>query len=374
MADSIRVTLMPDRVTVQPDSESVPLMIIIQNTSAIVDQYAVEIEQLPVTWYTLANTAVALFPQDREEATLLLHPPKGTATAGTYPFTVTVLSRSDPSQTTRAEGMLQIGAVVAFDMAMSPTRVAGRKGRYTLTLRNGGNAATEVALEASDPEEHCRYSFSPRLVPLDPGAKRDVKLTLKARRSSLVGPRKTFDFRVRGSPSMGEAMTAAGQLIHTPRFRTWRPIRRLVLLTAVIVVLLSGWLALGGTSGAPGLTAGWEGVAKPLLCGHLNVWCHAAPWPKAPATLPALPPGVPTQCGRPPGGRAVFVRAFKDFHDRAHSVVGDPVINESTCNGVATQITTEGMLIYNHTNGEAFLVRNDRIVWEYAQGKLVQVR
>src|SRR5207302_5886112 len=128
MADSIRVTLTPDRMTVQPDSEPLESMITIQNAGATVDQYAVELDQLPTTWYTLSNTSVALFPQDKEEAKLLIHPTKGGGTkAGTYPFTVTVLSRADPTQTTRAEGTLLIGAVAAFDMAMSPTKVTGRK-------------------------------------------------------------------------------------------------------------------------------------------------------------------------------------------------------------------------------------------------------
>ena len=63
-----------------------------------------------------------------------------TAKALGLTFPDTVLSRADPSQSSRAEGSLQVGAVAAFELDMSPRKVIGRRGRYNLSLRNGGNA------------------------------------------------------------------------------------------------------------------------------------------------------------------------------------------------------------------------------------------
>jgi hypothetical protein len=378
MADSIRVTLMPDRLTVQPDGDPVESMITIQNTGAIVDQYAVELDQLPTTWYTLSNTAVALFPQDKEEAKLLIHPPKGTAKAGAYPFTATVLSRADPAQTTRVEGIVQVGAVAAFDMAMSPTRVTGRKGRYTLNLRNGGNTDVEVALEAIDTEENCRYGFRHKMVHLGPGAKQQVELTVKARRSSLVGAKKTFDFQVKGSPSKGEVKQVGGQFSHKPLFRTWHPVRRLAALVVLILALVATLAALGGPAGASSRESGWKNRAQSFLCGHLRVGCSSAATPGPAGGAQAnttISRTIPTPVGQAPaGGTPTFVFAFKEFHDHAGTLVGQPLINESTNNGIATQVTTNGMLIYDHASGHSILIRNDQTVWEYFNNVTQQVR
>lgn len=377
MADAIRVTLTPDRVTVQPDGEPAELMITIQNTGATVDQYAVELDQLPNTWYSLSNTAVALFPQDKEEARLLIQPPKGSSKAGTYPFTVTVLSRADPSQSTRVEGTLQIGAVAAFDMAMSPTRVSGRKGRYALTLRNGGNADTEVALEAIDTEENCRYRFQHNNVHLAPGAKQQVGLTVKARRSSLVGTKKTFDFQVKGTPSKGDPKQMQAQLIHKPWFRTWQPVRRLGALIVIVAAVLVA-LAVIGPSGMSTKGTNLKSSVQTFVCGHAKVWCNGA----ATATpaggagpVPTINPSIPTPVGAAPAtGTPMYVFAFKDFHDHAPTLVGQPLINESTNNGIATQLTSNGMLLYDHKSGYSFLVRNDQTVWEYFNKITQQVR
>src|SRR6185312_1705805 len=127
MADSIKVSLNPDRIVVNQGGATVDCEVTIQNVGTTVDQYAVELDQLPSTWYSLSNVAVALFPQDKETATLSNHPPQGSVTkAGTYPFTVTALSRADPSQTSRAEGVLQVGAVTSFEVQITPSKMTGR--------------------------------------------------------------------------------------------------------------------------------------------------------------------------------------------------------------------------------------------------------
>lgn len=364
MADSIRVTLTPDKLIVQPDGTPVESVITIQNTGAAVDQYAVELDQLPTTWYSLANTSVALFPQDKEDAKLVLHPPKGgTAKAGTYPFTVTVLSRADPSVTTRVEGSLQIGSVSSFELSITPSKVVGRKGRYTITMRNGGNADLEVELEGTDGDGDCRYGFEPKQVSVEAGAKATAQLDVRARRFSLVGARKQFDIQVRATPRTGSAKTVNAQFMHTPMFRTWRPIRRVIILLVLLLVIIGALAAVGGMNGLHNRAQDLNSAT----CSHLSLFCSGSAAP-----MSSQPP--PTPVGAQQHGAATFVDQFRAFHLAAPKLVGQPLENENTMSQIATQLTTNGLLLFDHKSGHAFLVGHDATVWEFHNNRLQQVR
>ena len=355
MAEAIRISLNPDRLVVNQDGAPVESEVIIQNVGTTVDQYAVELDQLPGTWYTLSNVSVALFPQDRESAKLAIHPPPGSATkAGTYPFSVTAVSRADPSQSSRAEGVLQVGAVASFDVQISPAKMSGRRGRFALVLKNGGNADIEVELEAEDSEDGCRFSFSPKQAQVAAGQKATVGLTVRPRRSSIAGPRKYFDFRVKASPTTGPSKSVSAQLIHKPLFLTWRPIRRLIYLLVLLGLIGGGYYAARANN---------LSLSRPNTCSQLKLFC----------TNNQNQP-LPTPVGQMAGGKAAFIGAFKDFHLHDRTLVGDPLEPESTSGRVATQITTTGMLLFDRRDGIAYLIRHDSTVFEYRSGITQQVR
>ena len=170
--------------------------VVIQNMGTTVDQYAVELDQLPSTWYSLSNVAVALFPQDKEVAKLTIHPPPGNATkAGTYPFSVTALSRADPSQSSRAEGVLQVGAVTSFEMQITPAKMTARRGKYTLNLKNGGNADIQAELTAEDSRTPAASSSSRRTC-ISPPVRR-LRCVLESSRAAPMWrePESTSTFR-----------------------------------------------------------------------------------------------------------------------------------------------------------------------------------
>jgi hypothetical protein len=374
MAEAIRVTLSPDRLVVQPDGDPVETTITIQNNGASVDQYAVELDQLPTTWYTLSNTSVALFPQDKEEAKLIIHPPKGAAAkAGNYPFSVTALSRADSTQATRVDGMVQIGSVGAFDFALAPPKLVGRRGKYMLHLNNGGNADVNVDLTATDPGDKCRFTFSPQKVTLVAGLRSSVPVVVRPKRNWLVGPRKNFDFTVRAAPNNGPVKTANGVLVHKPMFRTLRPLRNLILLLILLILIAVGIRALNGSGGLH--TATWKNNAATFSCKHINVWCNAV------ATPTALPTPIPTPLPKPhakpkpkPVKRYPFVGAFKDFYTLAPTVIGKGLEFERTNSRVATQRTTTGVLLFDRKDGHTFLVTTDGNIWLYFKGKVQEVR
>lgn len=347
MADAIRVNMVPDTLEVLPDGDPVEVVVTIQNTGMAVDQYAVELDGLPTTWYSLSSASVALFPQDREESKLVIHPPKGKGNgvkAGTYPFTVTVLSRADSSQTTRAEGTLQIGAVAAFELDMSPKKVIGRKGRYTVTMRNGGNADLDVALDATDAEDACRFRFKPQELQLSAGQQAKAQVTVRPRRSGWVGVKKAFDFQLKATPSRGDVKTMQGQLVHTPRLRTWKPIRRLAQLFIAVAVLFLAFVT-PGTARQPAQQL-WHRIDT-ATCQRLSLFC------------PAI---AHTAHGR-------YVTAFKRFHQHDPRRIGAPLENEHGGNGgFTTQRTTNGLLVYDPQDGHSFFIPNGTQVYEYDHG------
>jgi len=356
MAEAIRISLNPDRLVAKQDGTPVESEIIIQNLGSTVDQYAVELDQLPSTWYSLSNVSVALFPQDKETAKLIIHPPQGSGTkAGTYPFTVTALSRADPSQSSRADGVLQVGSVASFEAQINPTKLTGRRGKYALTLKNGGNADIEVELSAEDAEDGCGFRFSPKVAHIAAGQKATVDLKVRPRRSSIAGPRKYFDFQVKAAPNTGPAKTVTAQLIHKPFFLTWRPLRRLIFFFIVLAAIVGGYLY---------VESNHLSLAKSSICNNSKL-----PFCSNNNTAP-----IPTPVGQVGGGKPRFIGAFNDFHQHYRTLVGDPVENESTYKGVATQFTSTGMLIYDHHDGTSFLVRHDSTVYEFRNGVSVQVR
>jgi hypothetical protein len=374
MAEAIRVTLSPDRLVVQPDGDPVETTITIQNNGAGVDQYAVELDQLPTTWYTLSNTSVALFPQDKEEAKLIIHPPKGAAAkAGNYPFSVTALSRADSTQATRVDGMVQIGSVGAFDVAMAPTKLVGRRGKYMLHLNNGGNADVNVDLSATDPGDKCRFAFSPQKVTLVSGLRSTVPVVVSPKRNWLVGPRKNFDFTVRAAPSNGPVKSVNGVLVHKPMFRTLRPLRNLILLLVLLVLIAIGIRAVNGSGGVH--TAAWKSNTVTYTCKHFKVWCNQVVTPTAiPTPSPVATPKPHIKPKPKPIKTYPFIGAFKDFDKLAPTLVGKGLELESTNSRVASQRTTTGMLLFDRKDGHTFLVRNDNTIWLYFKGKIREVR
>jgi hypothetical protein len=353
MSDSIRVSLTPDSLKTMPAGDAVEAVVTIQNVGTSVDQYAVELDGLPTTWYNLSNESVALFPQDKEEAKIVIKPPKGNGVkAGSYPFTVTVLSRADATETSRVEGTLEIGAIAAFDLDMSPKKVIGRKGNYNITMRNGGNADLDVELEAIDAEEACRYTFNPPSPHLTAGQKVVTRLTVKPRRSSCVGQKRNYDFQIKVKPSQGDVKQLQAQLMHTPRFRTWKPIRRLVYLIILVAVIAAVVSTFSGAAGANTQAMQLRDSAARLACTRFHVFCGIA--------------GTGSSAGSAMGSaeHGGYRGEFLGFHQTRPKLIGQPLENEhKDSQGFTVQRTTNGLLVFDPLDVRAFFVTRGEEMW-----------
>lgn len=273
MTKPMQVTVQPTTFQVRPDGTPVPVRVQIQNTGANVDQFQIEVNDLDAEWYTAPAGALPLFPQERGMLDLQVHPPKGATRAGSYPFSITVSSRADPSVTMQVPLTLTVPKVTALDVDMSPRKVIGRVGRYRLLVRNLGNADVALEFDATDPEEECNYTFRPEDLEIGPGERATVQLQVKARRSGLVGERKQYDFQVKVKSGADQPKLVQGQLVHTPRLRTRRPIVRLVTLVLLISVLGVGYLSVGSIGVLRSRVRPWQDAGQKLLCSRMNVLC-----------------------------------------------------------------------------------------------------
>ncbi|MGH2387286.1 MAG: hypothetical protein ACRDIE_03715, partial [Chloroflexota bacterium] len=235
MAAAIKITLTPATLETRPTSP-VDLVVTIHNTGAAVEQYEIKLDGLPREWYTLPAGITGLFPNDREDVKITILPQQeAKMEAGLHPFTVTVSGRANPHDKDEAEGTLKVGAIPSLDVQLRPSRVTGRKARFGVVLYNTGNAPVDVDLEAHDSEAGCDFDVKPLMMNVRPGQRTTVHIAARPLHPRLVGMEHSFDFRVAVKPSLGPPIPLGGVFIYKPRFRTLRPLYRLITLAVLIL-------------------------------------------------------------------------------------------------------------------------------------------
>ena len=389
MSDRIRVSLQPRKVEMEPDSEPREVVLAVQNVADYVDQFSVELEGLGPGWYTLPVNSVSLFPQDRDEVRIKIHPRKEEgARAGVYPFRVRVTSRSQPTESTVAEGELSMRAYAVFAAEIAPpTRVAcRRKADFKVRVINRGNVDIALTPKAVDREEACRFDYQPlplKVRACTPPPTLDLRLTARPQRSFWVGPAKTYDFTLTLTPegAKGEAKTLTAQVVHRPLLPSWRPVihwaRRLVILVILLAASLFGWRAveLEGGFGALPTTAGrWVGQARVGLQDLLGIprdqlaGTPVAPGKPAGAAGPA--PSLPS--GAAASAATAMADVFGAIFKAEPQLVGEPVEpSRQDKDGNVTQTTKGGVLLYWKQFDRVYLFSNVKgAVYEFRGGRL----
>ena len=278
MSDKIGVTLSSTALEVNA-GDSVEFTATIHNRSQIVDQFTIGLEGVDPTWYELSVASVSLFPGDKDEVKITIHPPKTAETkAGSYPFTVKAVSGADPQEFTAAEASLEVHTFAELSVEMSPTRVVGQSGTYVITLNNQGNADITRNFEASDPEEGLSYTFNPREITVPAGGSATVQLSARLKKKPKVEGEgeKEYPFQVVIKPTEAdkfspEAKTLNGQLVYEykarakPKIPWW-----LIAVIAVVAAVIIGLLLLRGCAVSPPkiLSFGYE----PADHGYTLLW------------------------------------------------------------------------------------------------------
>jgi uncharacterized membrane protein len=291
MANTLNVDIQPTSLTVTSNAVPTQFMLTVHNGTTVVDQFKTAIEGLEDEWYTVPSAPVSLFPGAREIIRLPIHPAEN-GKAGDYPFRVIVTSTADAGLRSDVEAVVRISANNQFDFDMTPKKVIGRKGRYTLMIRNTGNADLSATLEATDDEERCRYTFDVEDVMLEPGRRQSIRLTVRPQRSGWVGQRLELPFQVTAKPAQGQPKMIQGRIVHTPRLRTWKPVFTVFKFWLVVGLISAFVISQGGISGVQHKAPGWKANVTKATCDRMSLFCPS------PTVVPSIKK-VPTHKSLP---------------------------------------------------------------------------
>jgi hypothetical protein len=308
VSDRIGVILSLNALEVNA-GDSVEFTATIYNRSQIVDQFTTEIEGLDPAWYDLSVTSVSLFPGDKDEVRITIHPPKTAETkAGSYRFTVKAVSGADPEEFTGAEASVLVRTFAELSVEMSPTRVVGQSGTYVITLNNQGNADVIQSFEASDAEEALNYNFKPEEVTVPAGGSATVELYARLKKKPKVEGEREYPFQVVVKPGGAdrfspEAKTINGQLVYERKARPKPKMPRwLIAVIAAVAAVIIGILLFRSCAISPpsiiefaykqaeeGYTLFWlvEGASEGNVNGEAiaEEWLGKGSMPVYPSTL-----------------------------------------------------------------------------------------
>jgi hypothetical protein len=216
----------------------------VRNQGTIVDQYRVTVEGLDAAWWDVVPAAVSLFPGDEATVTLNLHPPAG-ALAGDHPWQLRAASVDDPARAASCPGTLTVGVAGGLLLALNPSLVTGRSGRYAVQLTNKANSEVRLTLAGVDAEEGLEYSFEPPVLSVPAYGSSEAGLVVRPRSRPWSGAVRSFPFTVRALPEEAEepAAEADGELQYKPLLgQVAIPTGRWRLLALLIPVFALAWL------------------------------------------------------------------------------------------------------------------------------------
>ncbi|HEX8967413.1 MAG TPA: hypothetical protein VF937_06010 [Chloroflexota bacterium] len=357
---ALTVELSPPRVEMEPGGTPVEIIATLQNVSNIVEQYAIEVTGLDSDWFTAPVTSVSLFPQDRDQVRISLHPPRRPGLrAGTYPFRVVARALSGTAQQS-AGGTLDVRGVAIYRIVdLVPRRLTARgKGSYRLEIANTGAADIRVGFEGSDPEGQCTYGFPKQSeAVVAAGARSEFPVVVKPRKRPWIGPEQSYDFTISARPldARGEPQAVSGQFTHKPLFRAlpiWGIVKWVLIALAALAIIIVLFAV-----GIPQEFGRRTQVATAQACGSLrNVPVLGAACPR-PRELPPLAADCNYQFG------------FKEFSDAEPDMVGactTNVIYDDYGNGL--QYSKKGVLFWLKESNTVYFFTGDS-VYAYVQGK-----
>src|SRR5690349_6914698 len=338
MAEPITVNLTPPDVKVAAGGEPVEIVANIRNAGTTVDQYSLEVENLDPSWYTVGAQSVSLFPGDSAPIPIRIHPPKGSTTrAGHYTFVVRARSHADPTLVGVTKGVVQVGSYSIFQAELAPKRVTGRRGKFNLSLANGGNNEIQLDLSGRDPEAALAFGFKSSAPSVAPGSKLVVPVVVHPKGMRLAGESRRYPFVIHIRPTDGEdkdAREVAGELVHKPRFRSWgKPFFAALALFAVMAFISPMGANLGLLPNPFGSwfmqIRFWDQWLHPLISRVVPPQATAVPG--SPTAIPIYSPGS----------------GFEQVHNTFPTLIGDPLQDEwNDAAGNAHQQTSQGDLIY----------------------------
>ena len=238
----IRLELDPGSVEVS-GGESIEALVTLQNTGSLVDVMTLAVVGLDAKFYELDSTEFRLFPGDEASAVLRFHPPRSSdVLSGAYTFNVTVGSRNNPDHEISTTGSLQVNPFYEFEAALSPEKITGATGTFTLSVKNQSNDSLSFTGSGSDAEGFCRYTFTPAPLTVAAGQEAEANVSVKTKRP-LKGKPKAYNLSVMVTPDKtSDLQTLRAQLDAIALIRPWHiPVLILTLIMLVVAAYSLLW-------------------------------------------------------------------------------------------------------------------------------------
>lgn len=236
--DLIGFKVMNPVVTVAPGS-AVVIQLEVQNLSERVDHFAITVEGLPVGWYTVEQKPINLLPNNRETATITIHPPLASSTTeGAHYFEVRTIAREQNIRSVAVQCAANVLPFKNFVTSLEPRRVTARN-RPEVTITNTGNTYATFTLQVRDREQAIQYEISGKQFTLGPGQSEYVGMRLKPRERPLLGGERIIPYEVIVSAGDEKLVpqTVNGELAVRARFPIW--IISVLMMMLVLCMLLS---------------------------------------------------------------------------------------------------------------------------------------
>lgn len=233
----VDVQINPSLVMVDPGSQA-SVNVEIYNQSDIVEHYRIQVQGIPVEWFTVPPNRLQLLPGNRGSLPIAFHPPRiPKSTAGTHTFSIRVSSEERGAEIGRGTGMITVKPFHQYTIDMEPKRVR-KRGMVRFILNNQGNAPDSYTIYGRDREEGLNF-FPPSTSGTVGGGLTDVfEFEVRPKRGNLFGTSKTYPFEVQTDAASGRAQSQPGELVHPATIPIWL-LSLLMLLCLLCLALLA---------------------------------------------------------------------------------------------------------------------------------------
>jgi hypothetical protein len=212
MAQQFLLSIDKKRVTVTPGAKT-EFNVTIQNLTTLLDDVAVTVEGIEISWVQVVPPHVPVFAQGEASVRVIVQPPvdPSRALCGIYPLQVSGRSQEQAGQQadTRVDLEVQFGGDYRIEVG-SGTTSGGQEATFPFTVHNDANAPLVLRCSGEDPRNLFWYKFDPFQIAVPPGSVGTAVLSVRARQTGSEDQTVVFTLSAQGewsAPGMA-AITA----------------------------------------------------------------------------------------------------------------------------------------------------------------------
>ena len=210
--------------TVDPGGQAA-VTVKVRNSGSIVDRFDVDVVGPSLGWVRVDPPSLSLFPGVEGTVTITWEPPRASnPRAGTYPFGIRVRPAADPAGSTVEEGRISVTPFTNVAADIVPVTSRGNKiGKHQVIVANRGNASSEVAVTAEDPDARLRFAVQPPRSVVAPDAKVGFGIRVEVDDPFPFGPARQRPFQVSVAAGRQAPIALRGTMTQQPMLPGWIP-------------------------------------------------------------------------------------------------------------------------------------------------------